>query len=217
MTPKKYFPVRVLFIGVARTSLQFAFFRAILNDQHLKLGHARECPQKVGTGGKTRSVAKKSQKCVWFMLQNLPSSCDTPNLKPSAKAEGFFLFKPQTIWKHGFRPTSRPTSGRGWTQEVPVPRGYGIGHHHRTGNPAVHRGTTLMLAADGAASFSEMPNTAAHYLSSPGNGFRKVRDEGPQSASGRSSFPVETANRPLHPPQIAGKIEGVPRRRGTRG
>jgi hypothetical protein len=27
-----------------------------------------------------------------------------------------------------------------------------------------------------------------------------VRDEGPQSASGRSSFPAETANGPLHPP-----------------
>jgi hypothetical protein len=30
-----------------------------------------------------------------------------------------------------------------------------------------------------------------------------VRDEGPQSASGRSSFPAETANGPLHPPQTA--------------
>ncbi len=30
-----------------------------------------------------------------------------------------------------------------------------------------------------------------------------VRDERPQSASGRSSFPAETANGPLHPPQTA--------------
>jgi hypothetical protein len=30
-----------------------------------------------------------------------------------------------------------------------------------------------------------------------------VRDEGPQSASGRSSFPAETANGLLHPPQTA--------------
>src|SRR6266852_6850965 len=30
-----------------------------------------------------------------------------------------------------------------------------------------------------------------------------VRDEGPQSASGWSSFPAETANGPLHPPQTA--------------
>src|SRR6266496_6258545 len=30
-----------------------------------------------------------------------------------------------------------------------------------------------------------------------------ARDEGPQSASGRSSFPAETANGPLHPPQTA--------------
>jgi hypothetical protein len=30
-----------------------------------------------------------------------------------------------------------------------------------------------------------------------------VRDEGPQSASERSSFPAETANGPLHPPQTA--------------
>ncbi len=34
-----------------------------------------------------------------------------------------------------------------------------------------------------------------------------VRDEGPQSASGRSSFPAETANGPLHPPQT-GKNRG---------
>jgi hypothetical protein len=32
-----------------------------------------------------------------------------------------------------------------------------------------------------------------------------VRDEGPQSASGRSSLPAETANGPLRPPQTAGK------------
>ncbi len=43
-----------------------------------------------------------------------------------------------------------------------------------------------------------------------------ARDEGPRSASGRSSFPAETANGPSHPPQPR-KIEGVPRRRGTRG
>ncbi len=30
-----------------------------------------------------------------------------------------------------------------------------------------------------------------------------VRDEGTQSASGRSSFPAETANGPLYPPQTA--------------
>src|SRR6266536_4037816 len=30
-----------------------------------------------------------------------------------------------------------------------------------------------------------------------------ARDEGPQSASGRSSFPAETANGRLHPPQTA--------------
>src|SRR6266700_3496815 len=30
-----------------------------------------------------------------------------------------------------------------------------------------------------------------------------ARDEGPQSASGRSAFPAETANGPLHPSQTA--------------
>src|SRR6266700_6737262 len=37
----------------------------------------------------------------------------------------------------------------------------------------------------------------------PGKRISDVRDEGPQSASGRSSFPAETANGPLHPPQTA--------------
>src|SRR6266567_4123151 len=50
---------------------------------------------------------------------------------------------------------------------------------------------------------------ASHFRSgrgpSPRTGKRisDARDEGPQSASGRSSFPAATANGPLHPPQTA--------------
>jgi hypothetical protein len=36
-----------------------------------------------------------------------------------------------------------------------------------------------------------------------GNGFRTPETKGPNPASGRSSFPAETANGPLHPPQTA--------------
>src|SRR6266516_2802130 len=54
--------------------------------------------------------------------------------------------------------------------------------------------------------------------SSPRTGKRisDVRDEGTQSASGRSSFRAETANGPLHPPQTA-ENRGCSAKRGNSG
>ncbi len=59
------------------------------------------------------------------------------------------------------------------------------------------------LHTSGGRFHPERPSPEAGPSPRTGKRISDVRDEGPQSASERSSFPAETANGPLHPPHTA--------------